>query len=174
MDDEVYSLYESSFSETEKIPIENIDRALSGDAFLNRYVEGDEFIGFTMGYVCRDMMFLVYFATKPELRGKGCGSAILNMLREEFEGYRIFLVTEPLDPGARDIDIRTRRQDFYRRNGCRDTGIRVISDNEVFDTMFVQGSLTEGEMVSVISEYEDVHNGRVNLNRCLRTIPHRV
>jgi GNAT superfamily N-acetyltransferase len=106
------------------------------------------------------MMFLIYFATRPEVRGRGYGSKILDMLRREFEDYRIFLVTEPLDPGAPDNEMRARRQAFYRRNGCRDTGVKVISDDAWFDTMYVQGALTEDEMVSVIKRYEYIHNSR--------------
>ena len=160
MDGEVRSLYEASFSDIEKIPQENISRALSSGAFLDRYEESGNFIGFTMGFIDGDRIFLIYFATRPEVRGKGYGSRILDMLRSEFPGHRMFLVTEPLDPDAPDIDIRRRRQDFYRRNGCRDTGVRVISDDAWFDTMFVQGELSEEEMVSVIGLYEDIHNGR--------------
>ncbi len=170
MDEEVRSLYESSFSEAEKIPAVNIARALDGGAFLDRYSEDEEFIGFTMGFVHRDMVFLVYFATRPEVRGNGYGSEILDMLRDEFSTYRMFLVTEPLDPGVEDNCMRVRRQAFYRRNGCRDTGVKVVSDGEWFDTMFVQGTLTEDEMVSVIRNYEDVHNGRARLMRCRRTV----
>ena len=91
------------------------------------------------------------------LRGFHCD---LDMLREENPNIRIFLVVEPCDPSAPDHDIRVRRQDFYRRNGCINTGIQVISDDEWFDTMFVQGELSEKEMVDLVKLYEDIHNGR--------------
>ena len=69
-------------------------------------------------------------------------------------------MVEPCDPSAPDHEIRVRRQDFYRRNGCINTGIQVISDDEWFDTMFVQGELSEKEMVDLVKLYENIHNGR--------------
>jgi GNAT superfamily N-acetyltransferase len=154
-------LYLASFSEAEKIPLENIARALGGGAFLNEYSDNGRFIGFVYGFVHGDAMFFVYFATVPEVRGKGYGGRILESIRSEFPDKRIFLVTEPLDRDAPDLDIRRRRQDFYRRNGCSDTGVRLLSDAEWFDSMFVQGELSGDEMRAVVSIYEDVHNGRV-------------
>ncbi len=156
----VRALYCTSFSEIEKIPEENLLRALSGGAELVAYHDDNRFIGFTFSFIDRDMMFLVYFATEPEVRGRGYGAEILDILRKEHPDHRIFLVTETCEEGSPDYDICSRRQAFYRRNGCRDTSVRVLSDDWWFDTMFVQGTLSEEEMVATVRLYEDVHNGR--------------
>ena len=160
MDERIRRLYESSFSETEKIPLENIYRTIGRGGNLRFYRDDGRFIGFTFSFVDGDRMFLVYFATLPELRGQGYGGQILARIREDFEGVRTFLVVEPVDDSAPDREMRRRRQAFYRRNGCFDTGIQVISDDEWFDTLFVQGVLTEEEMVSTVTLYENIHNGR--------------
>ena len=160
LNDDIIALYESSFSRTEKIPIGNLNRTFGRGGILRAYYDGDLFVGFTFGFIDDGIMFLVYFATVPELRGKGYGSEILKMLREEFRDLRIFLVVEPCDPNAPDIAVRKRRQEFYRRNGCKDTGVKVLSDDEWFDTMSVRGDLSEKEMVGTIGLYEDIHNGR--------------
>ncbi len=160
MGGELIPLYESSFSDTEKIPLENIHRTIGRGGSLRAYYENDSLIGLTFGFIDDGKMFFVYFATVPEVRGKGYGSRILEMVRQEYSDCRIFLVVEPCDKLAPDYQLRVRRQEFYRRNGCADTGIKVISDDEWFDTMFVRGTLTEKEMVDLIRLYEDIHNGR--------------
>ena len=160
MDKDMLALYESAFSEVEKIPLENIKRALAKGGVLRAYYDDGCFIGMTFGFINDGKMFFVYFATVPEVRGRGYGSKILDMLREENSNIRIFLVVEPCDASAPDHEIRVRRQDFYRRNGCINTGIQVISDDEWFDTMFVQGELSEKEMVDLVKLYENIHNGR--------------
>jgi len=158
---EVWSLYDYSFSEQEKIPLANLKRAMAKGAVLNVFSESWRFIGFTFSFIDGDRMFLVYFATKPNLRGKGFGSLIIDEIRYMYPDKRIFLVTEPKDPNAPDYELRVRRQNYYLRNGCKETGIKVLSDDAWFDTMFVKGELTEQEMLDTIRLYEDIHNGRV-------------
>ena len=160
VDDEVWGLYLDSFSDVERIPRANMDRALRSGATLVKYIDGGRFIGFTFSFSHRDMSFFVYFATVPGVRGGGYGSEILDMFRRSNQGKRVFLVTEPCDRAAEDYSLRVRRQGFYRRNGCVGTGKTIVSDGEAFDTMFVQGRLSDDEMESVVRLYEDIHNGR--------------
>ena len=158
---EVFALYDYSFSKEEKIPAANLQRAMAKGAVLNIFSESWRFIGFTYSFIDGDKMFLVYFATKPELRGKGFGSMILDEIRYMYPDKRIFLVAEKKDPDAPDYELRVRRQNYYLRNKCKETGIEVISDDVCFDTFFVKGELTEQEMLDTIHLYEDIHNGRV-------------
>jgi len=158
--DDVVSLYESSFSEIEKVPISNLERAMACGAVLDVFRDGGRLIGFTYCFIDGDAMFFIYFATCPELRGKGNGRAILDFIRRKYRDKRIFLVTEPKDPDAPDLDVRVRRQNYYLRNGCEETGVRILSDDAWFDSMFVQGRLSEKEMKETVRRYEDIHNGR--------------
>ncbi len=158
--EEVWNLYQQSFSEGEKIPRKNLERALGNGALLDMFTDG-RFIGFIFGFRDGDRIFFIYFATVPEVRGKGYGGRMLEMFRAAHKGTRSFLVTEPPDPDAEDNGIRERRKAFYRRNGCRETGVRLLSDDLWFDSMFVDGSLTEQEMVDTVRLYEDIHNGRL-------------
>ena len=157
---EISELYASAFSEIEKVPEENLLRTFGRGGKLIGYYDDGEFIGFTFSFSDEDRTFWVYFATSPERRSMGYGSRIIPILREILKGQRIFLVIEPRDPDAEDIDIRVRRHDFYIRSGCSDSGCQVISDDAWFDTMFVQGELTEMEMRDTVRLYEDIHNGR--------------
>ena len=158
-DDRFIGLYEQSFSEIEKVPLENLRRVLGKGAVLDIFEDGG-FVGFVYSFISGDAMIIIYFATAPELRGKGYGSRILDSIRGMYRDKRIFLITEPIDDTAPDNDLRIRRQDFYRRNGCRDTGIRILSDDAWFDAMLVQGELDKREMEDIVSLYEKIHNGR--------------
>lgn len=160
LDDRFIGLYGQSFSEIEKVPLENLRRALGKGAVLDMF-EDDGFVGFVYSFIDGDRMLMIYFATEPRLRGRGYGAKILDSIRAMYPDKRIFLITEPLDQAAPDYRIRVRRQDFYRRNGCRDANVRILSDGAWFDSMFVQGTLADEEMFDTINLYEDIHNGRV-------------
>jgi len=158
--EELLELYYSSFSEIEKIPLENLERAMAHGAVLDVYSEDGRFIGFTYSFIDADKLFLIYFATVPEVRGKGYGARILDMHKERYRDKRSFLITEPKDRHADDYEMRVRRQAFYVRNGCVETGVKILSDDAWFDSMFLQGTLTDQEMVDIVRLYEDIHNGR--------------
>lgn len=158
---DISSLYERSFSDIEKIPYENIRRTFGRGGELLSFHDEGTFIGFSFLYRCARGVFLVYLAVRPDIRSKGYGGIILDMIRDMYQGYDIFLPMEPLDPGAEDIDMRRRRYGFYIRNGCTDSGYTVISDDYPFQILFLQGSIPKDAVESMISEYEDVHNGRI-------------
>lgn len=164
---EVWNLYMGSFTDPERIPRANLDRALSAGGFLHVFRDEGEFIGFAYGFSNSGIAFLVYLATVPEVRGRGYGKEILALLRSMHPDERIFLVTEMCDESADDYGMRVRRQDYYLRNGCSRTGCTVVTDGVVMDTMAVQGELSADEMAWAVRHYEDVHNGR------LRALAHR-
>ena len=164
-EDDVAELYESSFSEIEKVPISNMERAMKGGAVLDVFREGEALIGFTYSFIFGDRLFFIYFATSPEVRGRGYGGRILRAVREKYSDKRMFLIAEPEDRDAPDSGMRARRQRFYLRNGCEGTGLRILSDGAWFDSMFMQGTLTDREMVDTVRRYEDIHNGRIRCGR---------
>jgi GNAT superfamily N-acetyltransferase len=118
------------------------------------------FVGFCYSFEYEGNVFLVYIATRPELRGKGFGAMMLEEMRRIKAGRNIFLVLEGTDGSPEDA-MRIRRRGFYLRNGCTDTGVRILSDDVYFDSMSVLGTNTEESMVRTVMMYEDIHNGRV-------------
>jgi hypothetical protein len=85
---------------------------------------------------------------------------MLDEIRRIKAGKDVFLVLEGTDGSPEDA-MRIRRKGFYLRNGCTDTGVRILSDDVYFDSMNVQGSNTEESMNRTVRMYEDIHNGRV-------------
>ena len=158
--DDIILLYEGSFSDIEKVPLDNIRRTFGNGGELMSYHDEGAFVGFSFSFINGGNMFLVYLATCPHLRSKGYGSKMLAHMREDHPDKVIFLPMEPLDPDAPDIALRERRHGFYIRNGCRDSDFTVISDGFPFMVLFLQGTAGMEDVVSTIGTYEDIHNGR--------------
>lgn len=90
----------------------------------------DSPIGYAFCLVTEDKRFalLDYFAVYKELREKGLGSAAINEIKKHYgDELGINLVLESEDPefskNAKEIYIRERRVDFYRKNGMLDSGV---------------------------------------------------
>lgn len=158
--DDIWGLYLNSFSDIEKIPRENIQRTFGRGGDLMSFSDEGEFVGMAFTFSEDSTVFWVYFATVPEMRSKGYGSKIIGLIRDAYPGKDVFLVLEPCIADAEDYEMRVRRHGFYLRNGCRDTGVSVISDDYPFDTMVVQGDPSAEDMVRTVERYEDIHNGR--------------
>ena len=85
-----------------------------------------------VGYAClvkQSAGHLVdYLAIYPEKRNSGIGSILIKLLAE-YMGDEPGTIVEVEDPAYAksedDRKLRTRRLNFYLRNGCCDTGVRV-------------------------------------------------
>ena len=158
--EEVRYLYLRSFPPEERIPFGNTMRTFGRGGDLEIFTDDGGFVGFCYSFEYEGSVFLVYIATLPELRGRGYGARMLDEIRRIKAGKDVFLVLEGTDGSPEDA-MRIRRKGFYLRNGCTDTGVRILSDDVYFDSMNVQGSNTEESMNRTVRMYEDIHNGRV-------------
>ena len=156
----VKTLYDSSFPDEERIPYGNLERTFGNGGELVAFSDDGTFVGFSYSFEHDGVVFLVYIATVPESRGKGYGKEMLDRVRSMKGGKVVFLVLEGSDSDD-PSDMRNRRRNFYLRNGCTDTGFRVLSDDVYFDSMFVQGSCPQDTVDRTVSFYEDLHNGRI-------------
>lgn len=113
------------------------------------YDEG-EFAGYCFLVVSKeqDAVLLDYFAISKELRGKGCGSICLSLLKAEIErrnfGTLILEVENPRfgkDEGEREL--RRRRIAFYIRNGMTLTYLRIF----LYDVEYLVMTAKKQEML---------------------------
>lgn len=63
------------------------------------------------------MVLLDYFAVAANKRGKGVGSAAIQLLKERYANKRFFLEIERTDVKAENLEERCRRREFYLKNG---------------------------------------------------------
>ena len=118
---QVRALYREAFPKEERIPwwLLRLNSMREGIE-LTAWLAGESLYGFTAGVTQGGMHMLLYFAVESSLRGKGCGSAILEALKQNYD--TVALHVEPLEASAPNYAQRLRRYGFYRRNGFEDAG----------------------------------------------------
>lgn len=122
----VRALYQRSFPKIERVDFSLVLRCAATDrADLFAYTDGGEFVGFAFVLLPGDYAYLLFCATKPELRSRGYGSAILKKLRRRYPDRAIVLDIEPMSDSAPNSEQRYRRYMFYRNNGFSDTGYEM-------------------------------------------------
>lgn len=126
-------LYYKAFPREERLPwwVLRLMTAQK-DAKLTAYDHGNEYWGFTHTTATDDVLFIMFFAVEDDLRGKGCGSAILEHLKQHNPGKTIILNVEPLDDAAENAMQRVQRMHFYEKNGFHDTGYNIAEVGGVF------------------------------------------
>lgn len=131
----VKALYKRVFPKEEQMPWLLL-RFLTacGVTEINCYYHEDTLLGFTYSTTTSQLQFILFFAVEDTQRGKGCGSAILEHLKQENENRPMVLNVEPIDPKADNAQQRLRRMEFYRKNGFYETGYEV---DEVGGTFWI-------------------------------------
>lgn len=151
---EIKELYKSAFPPEERAPFFVLRRrAEQGKAEMLEARDGDKFAGLAYMVCLRDMAYIFYLAVAPDMRGMGCGSAILGELRERYAGKRLFLAREQLDEAAENYEQRLRRHDFYLHNGFEDKRFKIKEASVVYDAMGIGGDVSEQEYRELIDRW---------------------
>ena len=148
------------FPKPELKPLDMIYKALDKGCYecLGLFDE-DNLIGYVY-LVKKDNSYLVdYIATFPEIRNNGAGGQLLSLL-DEYLSDADNIIGEVEDPDfTEDPDERNlqqRRLGFYKRNGCRDTGLRVTCFGVHFIIMET-GSKTSTDLDSLWLLYSEFY-----------------
>nr|WP_297173742.1 GNAT family N-acetyltransferase [uncultured Agathobaculum sp.] len=147
-------LYRAAFPSNERAPFFMlVRRAQRARADWWGIYEGGEWIGFF--YVVTDarLAYIFYFAIDEQKRGRGCGTRALGALRAQYEGSRIFLATEALDPAAQNYAERVRRKQFYLRSGMEDLHTRAQEGDVVYELLGTGGSVSGREYSRLIRKW---------------------
>ncbi len=115
---EVKKLYFLSFEPEERLPFFRMAALalLRSSVDLLAYYEGEIFCGFSFTVCTEHYLYINFFAVSPELRSKGYGTKILNVLRQR---YPIPAVCDAkaVEQGSAEFDQDVRRIRFWERNG---------------------------------------------------------
>ena len=150
---DVTPLYIDAFPEEERPPV-NIFYQIGKKDFADievYYTEKDEFIGFTLLTYNRDLLYLFFLAVTPSKRNQGYGSKILDSIKERFKDKNILICYDEIDDKYDDIELRTRRKNFYNRNGFKDNNLKTFEYGVVYDTCY------RGKHKVSYQEYEDLY-----------------
>ena len=116
----IYKLYHSSFPKEEKKPFLLILIGILKKRFEVFSIENetDGFIGLAIILKYNDLILLDFFSISSDIRSRGYGSKVLNLLKEYYKNYRFFLEIEnPYDVKSLNLEERKKRQKFYIKNG---------------------------------------------------------
>lgn len=115
---DIQNLYEKAFPASEKKPFSLILEKRKEGVVEVLAIEGEErFLGLAISILYKDMVLLDYFAVAANKRGKGVGSAAIQLLKERYANKRFFLEIERTDIEAENLEERCRRREFYLKNG---------------------------------------------------------
>lgn len=154
LSEQVLKLYQTSFPTQEQIPLELFRQLLaSKKTSIDEFYDDNNFIGFIMYSNMQNYIYLAYFAIDPHVRSKGYGSKILqefiNKHKQSIIAFGIEQVTDFND----NNDQKTRRYNFYKKNGLylndfiakTHMGIFNIMSSQPIDMDQLQ-ELTHGEV----------------------------
>ena len=151
--DEVISLFNerliSDFAKDEIKPLNVIIKAIDDGIYecLGLF-EGEAIVGYTF-LVRIGMNYLIdYFAVYPTHRNAGIGSHMLSCL-SDYLSRACLIIAEVEDPAYTEDEeakaLQKRRIEFYKRNGCRDTGLRVRCMGVPFIILETENSTSIGK-----------------------------
>ncbi|MEG1622261.1 MAG: GNAT family N-acetyltransferase [Alistipes sp.] len=111
--DRILPLYESSFPQQERRPIEQLKLLLDTEERMvcNAVICEEKFCGLFIYWQFEQFYYLEYLAIYPELRNQKIGQQVLDYVARELTGLRLMEVEPPVD------EITKRRIGYYQRNG---------------------------------------------------------
>lgn len=119
----VDELNNEAFPKEERIPIKEVLKyADKGDMDCLVFYDGSLFVGFAIVMNAQSFVYMSFFAIHGNLRGKGYGSAVLNLLKKYYDNKQLVLDIEPVEENAENFRQRERRKSFYLRNGLLSSG----------------------------------------------------
>ena len=142
---EIQRLYEDAFPKNERHPLRNLLTTPNSPAETMALYDGELFCGFAVLLNGRDISHIIYFAIEESLRGKGYGSAALQVLHEYKTGRRIMVDIELESPSAPNNEQRRKRKQFYLRNGYAMTSIQYRWQREDYEILAYGGDISEEE-----------------------------
>ena len=146
-------LYMQSFPENEQLPwwllrFLTVRKGID----ITAYYDKKDFCGFTYTVTNDNIVFVLFFAVKYELRSKGYGSAILRYLKDNNPDKDILLNIELLDESTDNYADRVRRYEFYIKNGFYDTGYNIDEVGDTFRVMSTSESVDVSDYLEIFSK----------------------
>lgn len=144
---DVKGIYFDAFPKNERMPFPMMVAMskLWNTDFLGFY-DGNTLCGFVYLAHNRKIVFVMFLAVDKTLRSKGYGSAILQKIQNTYPDKKIIISIEPCDKNSPDIELRTRRKDFYIRNGYKETGYMMKLSGVVQEIIITNGEFNKTQL----------------------------
>lgn len=152
--DKFKQLYRTAFPKAERVSLKYLlEKNESGR--LAACYDGDVFCGFYAALTLGNITYISFLAVEDELRDRGYGSQMLEVIRSHYSTQRIILDIEAEDPSAANNDQRIRRKAFYKRNGYTESGIKCVWRGVAYEILIRNGSMTEEEFDAFWDSIDD-------------------
>lgn len=150
----IKSLYRSAFPKEERIPFPILMRQAQSDwvHFLLFYDSG-LFCGLAYLVLGEHLGALMYLAVDDSLRSRGYGTRILSAIRDYCGDRTVALDIEQVIPGATNYDQRSRRRDFYLRNGFLPSGYGHSLRGVDYEILISDSAFSPGDYAELIRRY---------------------
>ena len=146
-------LYDASFPNEERIPFRYLVASLNKDRIMDAYYSDDELVGLTVMFMADDLAYLSYICIAEKMQGRGYGTQILNVIKDEYRNCRIVIDIEELDPESDNNEERLRRRNFYIRNGFMVTDVFYRYYFVDYEILSFNGLITVDEWKKVIRKH---------------------
>lgn len=151
---QVKHLYREAFPAAERVPIKYL---IGDDATgeLAACYDGELFCGFYATITVGDIVCILFLAVEPQLRDRGYGGQILELITDRAAGRRIMLDIEAPDIKADNYEQRIRRKQFYIKNGYRETEIAYDWRGVSYEILITNGTISEAEFDAFWDSLDD-------------------
>lgn len=150
-------LYESAFPYKERLPLTDLLEKREETIFCAAY-ENELLCGLFYLLSVHGVTHIAYLAVVESCRDKGYGSRILERIHEMKPQDLIIADIEMENSMADNHEQRTRRKNFYIRNGYQETDIFYTWHDVQYQILSYGGTMSENEFVSFWRHFEAKKN----------------
>jgi len=152
--DKVKKLYKEAFPKEEITPLPILlFKAKKKDTDFLAIYDGNDLIGLT--YICYgdDIAFVLYLAIEENLRGKGYGSQVLELIKNRCDKKRLILNIEKTDSNSPNNEQRLKRKRFYKRNRFKDLKYSTNEGGTEYEMMGYNTTVSKEEYLNFMKKY---------------------
>ena len=118
----ILEIYTEAFPKEERKPFQIIcEHNRIGKAELSSVLIDGEVAGMVHTYLFENFAMVDYFAIHKDKRNLGAGTHVIDLIREKYKDYKIYLEIEDASLG----EMQKRRLEFYKRCGLCQVGTYV-------------------------------------------------
>lgn len=143
------ALYQQSFPLYERLPLALWKKIET--KFYSIY-DHEEWIGFIMLLSNKELVYISYFAIDPKFQSKGYGGKVLEKIKSEYDGKRIFLAAEKAIEGTKNFEQRCKRNAFYERQGFVFSGYGMNMKSASMNLLIYGGNFEPRDLIDFIQE----------------------
>lgn len=154
---DLVELNDEAFPPEERIPVsEMLKIAKSEYIDLSAVYDGDIFVGYYLIAHKKPSAYLFFFAISKEQRSKGYGTKVLQLIKDIYQDYQIYIDIEEIDDTAQNLEQRIMRKDFYLRNGYSSLGYYLIYEGEKFEILCSDNGVNVNDFYMLYEEIKHI------------------